>query len=150
MKTDLPMTSVDELGMLLAQIATLTARADQIKDTLKDAATAGDQKVFDGAMFRAAVVEANRLNEMVWSMDVQIGKLNDGLKQAIRGEETVARIEQIVPDKSTPIVMYCQAGGRSAMACSILQQLGYNCVANGGGVGGLALRLQRDIRRGGS
>lgn len=65
-------------------------------------------------------------------------------------ETVAARIEQIVPDKSTPIVMYCQAGGRSAMACSILQQLGYNCVANGGGVGGLALRLQRDIRRGGS
>jgi hypothetical protein len=60
MKTDLPMTSVDELGMLLAQIDTLTARADQIKDSLKDAATAGGAVVFDGAMFRATVVEANR------------------------------------------------------------------------------------------
>src|SRR5918993_553172 len=31
-----------------------------------------------------AVVEANRLNEMVWSMDVQIAKLNEGLKQVAR------------------------------------------------------------------
>ena len=28
-----------------------------------------------------AVVQANRVNEMVWAMDVQIGKLNDGMKQ---------------------------------------------------------------------
>ena len=54
-------------------------------------------------MFRATVVEANRLNEMVWSMDVQIGKLNDGLKQAIRGEETVARIEQIVQETNSKV-----------------------------------------------
>src|SRR5260221_9335817 len=39
-----------------------------------------------------AVVEANRLNEMVWSMDVQISRLNEGLKQAARSEETVTRI----------------------------------------------------------
>ena len=32
-----------------------------------------------------ATVEANRLNEMVWAMDVQIGKLNEGLKKAARG-----------------------------------------------------------------
>lgn len=43
-----------------------------------------------------AVLEANRLNEMVWGMDVQIGKLNEGLKQTDRAEETVARIEQLV------------------------------------------------------
>ena len=27
-----------------------------------------------------ASVEANRLNEMIWNMDVQIGKLNEGMK----------------------------------------------------------------------
>ncbi len=42
-----------------------------------------------------AVVQANRVNEMVWSMDVQIGKLNDGLKQAAKAEETIARIEKL-------------------------------------------------------
>ncbi len=36
-----------------------------------------------------AVVEANRLNELVWSMDVQINKLNEGLKQASRSEESL-------------------------------------------------------------
>ena len=45
-----------------------------------------------------ATVEANRLNEMVWAMDVQIGKLNEGLKKAARGEEVVTRVKKLVED----------------------------------------------------
>ena len=48
-----------------------------------------------------AVVEANRVNEMVWAMDVQIGKLNEGMKQAARVDETVSRVEKIAQDTST-------------------------------------------------
>ena len=40
-----------------------------------------------------AVVEANRLNEMVWNMDVQIAKLKDGAQQTTQVEEIVNRIE---------------------------------------------------------
>ena len=60
MKADLQLSQVDELGMLLAQIADLTKRADAIKDSIKDSATAGGSSVFEGAMFKATVVEANR------------------------------------------------------------------------------------------
>lgn len=42
-----------------------------------------------------AVVEANRLNEIVWNMDVQLTKANDGMKEAARGEEALARIDQL-------------------------------------------------------
>jgi chromosome segregation ATPase len=42
-----------------------------------------------------AVVEATRLNEMVWNMDTQIAKLADGRDQLQRTEETVARVEQL-------------------------------------------------------
>ena len=42
-----------------------------------------------------AVVEANRLNEMVWAMDVQIAELAEGSKQVQRAEETVARMEKL-------------------------------------------------------
>ena len=45
-----------------------------------------------------AVVEANRLNEMVWAMDVQIAKLNEGSKQVARAEETVARMEKLAQE----------------------------------------------------
>jgi len=60
MDRTLDLTQVDELGVLLAQIATLTAQADAIKDNLKDIASAGGPKVFEGALFKATYTETNR------------------------------------------------------------------------------------------
>jgi hypothetical protein len=57
---DIALTQVDELGLLLAQIAELTAKADAIKDAIKDAATSGGDKVVEGNLFKATVIEANR------------------------------------------------------------------------------------------
>ena len=50
-----------------------------------------------------AVVEANRLNEMVWAMDVQINKLNEGSKQMVRAEETVARMEKLAAESAAEL-----------------------------------------------
>ena len=57
---NIPLTQVDELGILLSQITELTAKADAIKDAIKDSATAGGAKVVEGNLFKATVVEANR------------------------------------------------------------------------------------------
>ena len=57
---NIPLTQIDELGLLLSQIAELTAKADKIKDAIKDAATAGGDKVVEGNLYKATVVEANR------------------------------------------------------------------------------------------
>ena len=57
---DISLTQVDQLGFILSQIAELEAKADAIKDSLKDAATAGAGNVFEGNLFKATVVEANR------------------------------------------------------------------------------------------
>ncbi len=45
-----------------------------------------------------AVVEAARLNEMVWNMDTQIAKLAAGGEQMQRTEQTVARMEQLASE----------------------------------------------------
>ena len=59
MKNDL--NTIDTLGALLAQIADLEKQAKAIKDDLKDSATSpGGSKVFEGDLFKATVVEANR------------------------------------------------------------------------------------------
>ena len=50
-----------------------------------------------------AVLEANRLNEMVWSMDVQINKLHEALKDAHKSEETVGRIEALVQQANVTV-----------------------------------------------
>jgi molybdopterin/thiamine biosynthesis adenylyltransferase/rhodanese-related sulfurtransferase len=41
-----------------------------------------------------------------------------------------SRIEQAVPGKSTPIVLYCAGGSRSAFAAKTLEELGYESVAS--------------------
>ncbi len=53
-------TQVDTLGQLLAQIADLTKQADAIKDTIKDNASAGGDKVVEGDLFKATYIESNR------------------------------------------------------------------------------------------
>jgi uncharacterized protein (UPF0335 family) len=58
--SDLALTAVDELGMLLAQIADLEKRADAIKTEMKEIASLNGVRGFDGAMYRATYVEANR------------------------------------------------------------------------------------------
>ena len=57
-------------------------------------------------------------------------------------------IQSRVPDKNTPIIVYCVSGARSAAARSGLIKLGYANVSNGGGIGSLALKLQKPICRG--
>lgn len=57
---DRAFTQVDELGVLLAQIKDLEAQAEAIKDNLKDIASAGGSKVFEGALFKSTYVETNR------------------------------------------------------------------------------------------
>jgi DNA repair protein SbcC/Rad50 len=42
-----------------------------------------------------AVVEATRLNEMVWSMDAQIARLQQGGEQMRQAEETIGRMEAL-------------------------------------------------------
>jgi sulfur-carrier protein adenylyltransferase/sulfurtransferase len=48
-----------------------------------------------------------------------------------------SRIEENVPDKDTPLVIYCAGGVRSAFATKTLQEMGYNNVLSlAGGYGG--------------
>lgn len=50
----------DRLGVLLAQIAELQKEAEGIKDSIKNAASAGGSKVIEGSLFKATYVESNR------------------------------------------------------------------------------------------
>jgi hypothetical protein len=57
---DIALTQVDQLGMLLAQIAELTAKAEKIKNDIKDSASKGGPKVIEGNLFKATYSESNR------------------------------------------------------------------------------------------
>jgi len=49
-------------------------------------------------------------------------------------DEIVTRAAIDLPDKSTPILVYCYSGGRSAIAAQILTSLGYSTVYDLGGI----------------
>ncbi len=51
---------IDTLGAILANIAALEARAEEIKKALKEEASLSGQHHFDGQLFRATYVESNR------------------------------------------------------------------------------------------
>lgn len=57
------------------------------------------------------------------------------------------RIGELVPDKASPLVLYCASGARSDIGCGVLRQLGYTDVTNAGGLYAAADRLQREVRR---
>lgn len=42
-----------------------------------------------------ALVQSNRVQEMVWSMDQQVARLSDGMRQAATAEETLERLEKL-------------------------------------------------------
>jgi phage shock protein E len=56
-------------------------------------------------------------------------------------------IEQLVPDRSAALVLYCASGARSGMACNVLQQLGYKNIVNGCNAGVVCQELKRPIHR---
>ena len=56
-----------------------------------------------------AFSEAARLNEMVWSMDIQVKSLNEGLQKVGRTEQTISRIESLVADAGTKVDQAMQA-----------------------------------------
>jgi hypothetical protein len=55
---DVKVTEVDTLGLLLAQIADLEAKATLIKNNLKEQG----QGAYNGSMFKANVIVSNRSN----------------------------------------------------------------------------------------
>jgi rhodanese-related sulfurtransferase len=40
------------------------------------------------------------------------------------------KIQQVLPDPATPIVLYCGGGNRSALAADVMQVMGYTNVAS--------------------
>lgn len=49
--------------------------------------------------------------------------------------EVRQRIAEVVPDLRTPVLLHCQSGGRSGIACKLLRSMGYQRVGNLGSLG---------------
>ena len=58
-----------------------------------------------------------------------------------RIDQAIGSIEGL--EKTSPILLYCQSGARSAVACQILAQLGFTRAMNGGAMTTLLLNFER-------
>ena len=58
-----------------------------------------------------------------------------------RIEQAIGSIEGL--EKTSPILLYCQSGARSAFACQILAQRGFTRAVNGGAMATLLLNFER-------
>jgi hypothetical protein len=74
-------SQADTLGALLAQIATLQKQADAIKDEMKDVASSGGSKVFEGELFKATYIETNRSSVDYKKMCADLNISEDVVKQ---------------------------------------------------------------------
>jgi chromosome segregation ATPase len=92
-----PLVQLHELSQSTEErLGSLNALAEHV--TRKAKALEGQQQAVEHA-----VVQANRVNEMVWAMDAQVAKLNDGMKQAAKVEETIGRLEKIAEDTTARV-----------------------------------------------
>ena len=66
------------------------------------------------------------------------GAINIPLDQLQQRIDSVEGVE-----RTTPVLVYCQSGGRSAVACSMLAQLGFTQAMNGGSIATLLLNYER-------
>jgi chromosome segregation ATPase len=71
-----------------AQLQALNALAEHVSAKLK--ALENQHQMVDRAL-----VESRRVNEMVWDMEVQIGKVANGSTLAAQAEENLARLERL-------------------------------------------------------
>lgn len=75
--------------------------------------------------------------------EYDIGHLEGAI--LIPHNEIQTTILDIVPDKDTPIALYCKSGKKSGKALKYLQALGYNNATNYGGINEAKDKLNRKI-----
>ena len=79
-------------------------------------------------------VDAREAQELAGAVWVDIRELDEWQEGHIPGAVYVtrghleSRIESAVPDRETPVVLYCAAGNRSAFAAKTLEEMGYTSV----------------------
>ena len=57
--------------------------------------------------------------------------------------QSIDRVSDLIPDRETPLYVYCRSGARSSQAASLLRQMGYTNVQNIGGIASYTGKVER-------
>ena len=91
------LTQLQETSRLADErLTALNALAEHVSQKIK---TLENQK----HTVERAVVESNRLNEMIWNMELQIKKLDEAARQATTTEELVERVEKMAREVNSQL-----------------------------------------------
>jgi len=106
-------------------------------------ALADAQKLIQDVKKRVQVIDSDSLKKLVDEkskfvlLDVRMpteikrmGKIDASQNAEIPRGWLEVRVENMIPDKNTPIVTYCGGGIRSAFAADTLTEMGYTNVKN--------------------
>jgi chromosome segregation ATPase len=107
-----PLAQIQALGQNTDErLVALNALAERV--SLKAKAIESQQLTVEHAL-----LQSNRVQEMVWSMEQQIGKLNEGMRHAATAEETLGRLEKLSTDTTQRLEaaarLYEETGQRAA------------------------------------
>ena len=92
-----PLSQISALGKDAdAQLRTLNALSEHVAAKIK--ALENQQSVVEHAL-----VESRRVHEMVWDMEVQLKKLDEGTKRSARVEETLANLQRMQAATNTTL-----------------------------------------------
>ncbi len=120
-----PLAKLQSLGQNTEErLVVLNALAERV--SLKAKAIESQQLTVEHAL-----VQSNRVQEMVWSMDQQIAKLSEGMRHAASAEETLLRLEKLSTDTAQRLEgaarLQAETGQQAAMlehhGASLLQSM---------------------------
>jgi chromosome segregation ATPase len=97
------------------RLVALNALAERV--SLKAKAIESQQQTVEHAL-----VQSNRVQEMVWSMDQQIAKLSEGMRRAATAEETLARLEKLSTDTTQRLEGAARLHAETEQQAALLEQ----------------------------
>ena len=113
-----PLAQIQALGQNTEErLVALNALAERV--SLKAKAIESQQLTVEHAL-----VQSNRVQEMVWSMEQQIGKLNEGMRHAATAEETLVRLEKLSTDTTQRLEGAARLHAETEQQAAMLEQRG--------------------------
>jgi chromosome segregation ATPase len=113
-----PLAKIQALGQNTEErLVTLNALAERV--SLKAKAIESQQLTVEHAL-----VQSNRVQEMVWSMDQQIAKLSEGMRHAAAAEETLLRLEKLSTDTTQRLESAARLQAETGQQAAVLENRG--------------------------
>jgi chromosome segregation ATPase len=113
-----PLAQIQALGQNTDErLVALNALAERV--SLKAKAIESQQPTVEHAL-----VQSNRVQEMVWSMEQQIAKLSEGMRHAAAAEETLMRLENLSTDTMQRLESAARLHAETGQQAAMLEKRG--------------------------